>query len=101
MFTGIAMLVGSAGRDFIENLFFTVALVIPLAVPAFSALMPGVGAAWVRFVPSYGLLNILTEVTSHGAGLSDLTIPLLTSLAWVAAIFGLGLLVLTKKVRSL
>ncbi|MFW6252621.1 MAG: ABC transporter permease, partial [bacterium] len=29
MFTGIAMLVGSAGRDFIENLFLTTALVIP------------------------------------------------------------------------
>ncbi len=101
MFTGIAMLVGSAGRDFIENLFFTVALVIPLAIPAFSVLMPGVGAAWVRYVPSYGIMNILTEVTSSGSGLSDLTIPLLTSLAWVTVIFGLGLVVLTKKVRSL
>lgn len=101
MFTGVAMVVGSAGRDFIENLFLTVALVIPLAIPAFSALFPGLGAAWVRFVPSYGIMQILTEVTVYGTGIQELMVPLLSALAWVAGIFVLGILVLSKKVRSL
>ncbi|MFP4508514.1 MAG: ABC transporter permease [Spirochaetaceae bacterium] len=101
MFTGIAMLVGSAGRDFIENLFLTTALVIPLAIPAFSVLFPGMSAEWVRFVPSYGIMNILTEVTNNGAAFEGVAPTMLASLAWVAAIFGLGLLVLTRKVRSL
>lgn len=101
MFTGIAMLVGSAGRDFIENLFLTIALVIPLAIPAFSVLFPGMGAEWVRFVPSYGIMNMLTEVTTNGAAFADVVPTMLASLGWVVAIFGSGLFVLTRKVRSL
>ena len=101
MFTGIGMAVGSSGRDFIGTLFFTMACVLPLAIPAFSALFPGMSPAWVRFVPSHGIMRALVDATAYGAGWSDVAAPLGTAAVWVVVLFALGLGVLTRKVRTL
>lgn len=101
MFTGIGMAVGSAGRDFIGTLFFTMACVLPLAIPAFSALFPGMSPAWVRFVPSHGVMTALVDATAYGAGWSDVAVPLGTAVVWVVVLFALGLGVLSRKARTL
>ncbi|PKQ19377.1 MAG: hypothetical protein CVT66_10485, partial [Actinobacteria bacterium HGW-Actinobacteria-6] len=41
MFTGVAMVVGSAGKDFIGSLFYSMLFLIPLLIPGLAVLFPG------------------------------------------------------------
>jgi ABC-2 type transport system permease protein len=101
LISGTAMIVGSSGRDFISTLFYGMAYMVPLLIPAFAALFPGTAAAWVRILPSYPLVRGLVDVTTYGAGWSD-TLPQLAALsAWCVALFGLGWMVLRRKVQTL
>ncbi len=45
MFTGVAMIVGSAGKDFI-GAFYSMLFMLPLMYPAFAVLFPGTATAW-------------------------------------------------------
>ncbi|HSJ46177.1 MAG TPA: ABC transporter permease [Euzebyales bacterium] len=101
LISGTAMIVGSTGRDFISTLFYGMAYMVPLLIPAFAALFPGTAAAWVRVLPSYPLVRGLVDVTTYGAGWSD-TLPELAALfVWCVALFGLGWIVLRRKVQTL
>ena len=101
MFTGVAMIAGAAGRDFIGTLFGSMLWILPLAIPAFAALIPGSTAPWVRVVPSYGIMRVLIDVTSYGAGFSDVAGALGLAALWLVALFGLGLFVLARRVARL
>ncbi len=101
MFTGIAMISGSAGKDFIGTLFLTMLFVLPLLVPTFSVLFPGTAAGWVRAMPSYAIIDGLNQVTTYGAGWSDIGPGLAGALVWVVVIYFIGVLVLKRKVESL
>ena len=101
MFTGIAMITGSAGKDFIGTLFYNMLFILPLMVPAFSVLFPGTAASWVTVLPSYPIIDTLTQVTAYGAGWSQVAGSLGLALAWVAVIYAAGLLTLRRKVRTL
>lgn len=101
MFTGIAMITGSAGKDFIGTLFYNMLFILPLMIPAFSVLFPGTAAGWVKVMPSYPIIDTLNKVTTYGAGWSEVAGSLGIALAWVAVIYVGGLLVLRKKVQSL
>lgn len=101
MISGTAMLAGSTGRDFISTLFYGMAYMIPLLVPAFAALFPGTASAWIQALPSYPLVRGLVDVTNNGAGWAE-TLPELGALtAWCVVLFGLGWVVLRRKVESL
>lgn len=101
LFTGIGMITGSGGKDFFSTLFQTMLLVVPLMVPAFSVLFPGTAAPWVQVLPTYPIIDTLAAVTIDGAGWSDVAGSLGLAAAWVAVVYGAGLLVLRRKVRSL
>lgn len=101
MFTGVAMLIGAAGKDFMSQLMYGMLFTIPLMIPAFSVLLPGSTAAWVRMIPSYPVIDLLVGVTIYGAGWADAFGRLAYALLWVAVIFGAGLAVLKRKVASL
>jgi ABC-2 type transport system permease protein len=101
MISGTAMLAGSSGKDFMSTLFYGMAYMVPLLIPAFAALFPGTASAWVRALPSFPLVQGLVDVTTYGAGWSE-TLPELTALlAWCVGLFGLGFVVLRRKVQSL
>ena len=101
MISGTAMLAGSSGKDFMSTLFYGMAYMVPLLIPAFAALFPGTASVWVRALPSFPLVQGLVDVTTYGAGWSD-TLPELTALfAWCVGLFGLGFVVLRRKVQSL
>jgi ABC-2 type transport system permease protein len=101
MISGTAMLAGSSGKDFMSTLFWGMAYMVPLLIPAFAALFPGTASAWVRALPSFPLVQGLVDVTTYGAGWSE-TLPELAALfAWCVGLFGLGFVVLRRKVQSL
>lgn len=97
--TGMAMISGAAGRDFIGTLFFGMALLVPLAIPAFTVLTPGSPATWIKVLPTYGVIEALVGVTAYGEAWRDLWRELAMALAWCIAILAAGLLVLQRKVR--
>ena len=77
------------------------AYMVPLLVPAFAALFPGTPSAWIQALPSYPLVRGLVDVTNNGAGWAE-TLPELGALtAWCVVLFGLGWVVLRRKVESL
>ncbi len=101
MFTGIALFVGSAGKDFMGQLFYAMAVTVPLMVPAFAILSPGLVAIWVRLLPSHPLIDTLVNAFNYGASWSDSWQSLLYAAGWVALLFGAGIFALHRKVESL
>jgi ABC-2 type transport system permease protein len=101
MVAGLAMIAGSAGRDFMGTLFIAMALMIPLMVPAFAGIFPGTASPVVQALPSYPLVEGLVEITNYGGGWGDVAGSLGVLLAWCVAIFLLGWVVLRRKVESL
>jgi ABC-2 type transport system permease protein len=101
MVAGTAMIAGSIGRDFISTLFWGMAFMVPLLIPALAALFPGTASPWIRALPSYPLVRGLVDVQANGSGWTD-TLPDLGVLAaWCAALFAAGWLVLKRKVQTL
>ena len=101
MVAGTAMLAGSTGKDFMSTLFWGMAFMIPLLIPAFAALFPGTASPWIRIMPSYPLVQGLVDVTTYGAGWAE-TLPELGGLlVWCVALFALGWVVLRRKVQTL
>jgi len=101
MVAGTAMVAGSAGKDFMSTLFYGMAFMIPLMIPAFGALFPGTPSLWIRALPSYPLVDGLVAVSTYGDGWSDLVPQLTGLLAWCVALFALGWVVLKRKVQTL
>jgi ABC-2 type transport system permease protein len=101
IFTAVAMLVGSAGKDFIGQLMFSLLFLIPLMIPAFAVLFPGSVASWVRVLPSYPIVKLLYDVTIHETLWADSVALLGMAALWAVAIFTAGLFVLRRKVATL
>lgn len=99
--TGFGMVAGALGRDFMTVLFTSMLFMIPLMIPAFSALFPGSAASWVQALPTYGFVQIVVEVTTQGAGWAAVTPELLGLAAWGVAAFVLGTVVLGRRVETL
>ena len=66
--TGFGLIAGSAGKDFIETLFYGMAFMIPLMIPAIAVLFPGSAAVWVKILPSYGLVQAVVQSSAYNAG---------------------------------
>ncbi len=101
MVTAFALIAGSFGRDFITVLFWSMLFMIPMMIPAFGLLFPGSASVWIKAIPTYGLVEILTGTTSYGDGWAE-AVPNLALLGgWTVIAYVAGLGILRKKVRSL
>jgi ABC-2 type transport system permease protein len=101
MFTGIGMIIGSAGKDFMGTLFYGVALIVPLSIPAVAVLFPGTAALWIQLLPTYGIVQTLNQVAAYGAGFSEVAPYVAMTAAWLVAIYFTGVYTLKRKVESL
>jgi ABC-2 type transport system permease protein len=101
MFTGVAMIIGSAGKDFLGTLFYGMMLVVPLLIPAFSVLFPGSAAPWVQLFPTYPVINALVGASLYEETFAQLWPSLLYAAVWLVALYGAGLFSLKRKVESL
>jgi ABC-2 type transport system permease protein len=101
LMAAIGMLTGAAGRDFIGTLFYGMAFLLVLMVPAIAQLFPGSAGLWVQALPSYGLVEAMVGSSAYGLGFAELGGHLATAAAWVAVIFALGWWVLGRKLVRL
>ena len=101
MTAGFGMLAGSAGRDFMTTIFISMVFIIPMAVPAISALFPGAASAWVQVLPTYGFIETIVGVTAYGESWADVTGFLLMSAVWCVVIFAAGWFILRRRVEAL
>jgi ABC-2 type transport system permease protein len=101
LMTGVGLIAGSSGKDFLGILFYSMLFLVPLMVPAFSALFPGTAAWWVQLLPTHGLVEAILRSTAYGAGLGDILPHLLSVAAWCAVAFAVGLWALRRKVATL
>lgn len=99
--TGVGMLAGASGRDFIGVMFLSLSLMIPLMIPAFGALFPGTAATWIKALPTYGLVQAIVGVTTRSESWSDLGPMLALLAAWGVGLFALGSAVLRRRVATL
>ncbi len=101
MFTGVAMIVGAAGKDFLGQLFYAMAFTVPLILPAISVLWPGSAALWVQAIPTFPVLDALVNITIYEAAWADVWRSFGFAAVWVAVLYGAGLFTLKRKVESL
>jgi ABC-2 type transport system permease protein len=99
--TGIAMIAGSAGKDMMGTLYFSIIFLIPLIIPGFAVLFPGSTAGWVKVLPSYGLVQTILVSSYQGGGWAESAGHLGTLAAWCVVSAGAGLLVLKRRVETL
>lgn len=96
--TGLGLLVGSLGQDFLTTVFLSVLLFVPLAIPAFAVLFPGSPAGWVRALPTAGLAEVLVRVTTDAAGFGELWPQLALLAGWGALAWVVGAAILRRRV---
>jgi len=101
MVSGAAMIAGSLGRDFLTNLFYGMAFMIPLMIPAFTVLFPGTASGWIQALPSYPLVQGLVKVATYGEGWAEALPDVGTLFAWCVVLFAVGWTVLKRKVETL
>lgn len=99
--TGFGMIAGSYGRDFIGTLMVAMLFMIPLMIPAFGALFPGSSPAWIKILPTYGMVEAVIGVTIDGDSWSQIAPALLMLAAWGVAAFAAGALILKRRVATL
>jgi ABC-2 type transport system permease protein len=98
--TGVAMIAGSLGRDFITIVFWSVLFMIPLTVPAVGVLFPGTAAAWIRALPTYGLVEVIVGVTAYGSTWAQALPDLALLAVWCVLVYLVGVVVLRRRITQ-
>ena len=99
--TGFGLLAGSSGADFVGIVFWAMAFMIPLVIPAVDVLFPGSASLWVKLLPSWGLAEGLFRVSAYGEGLGSLGPQVAALAGWGVTVFAVGWVVLRRKVVRL
>lgn len=99
--TGISLIVGASGRDFISLIFYSLMFIVPMVIPAIAVLFPGSVSLWIKLLPTYGLVQALMGAGAYGDAWSDLLPYLMHLLLWCGVVAAAGLLVLRRKVVAL
>jgi ABC-2 type transport system permease protein len=99
MVTGISFLIGSVARDMMSVMAWGMLVLIVMAIPAFNLLLPGLTTGWIRVIPSYYLIDTMHRVMNFGMGWSEAAGNLLALLAFAVVSFGVGVMVLWRKLR--
>ena len=99
--TGVAMIAGSAGKELMSTMIIGMAMLIPLAIPAFSVMFPGSPAPWVKWVPTYGIVKVIVDSGAESVGWTE-SLPQLAMLAgWCVVTTAIGVLVLKRRAENL
>jgi ABC-2 type transport system permease protein len=99
--TGLGLLAGSFGRDFMDTLILGILFMIPLMIPAMAALFPGAGPDWVMVLPTYGVVHVVVGASAGTLSWADAALPLLTLVGWGITLGALGAMTLRRRVARL
>ncbi|UCD09990.1 MAG: ABC transporter permease [Dehalococcoidales bacterium] len=99
MATAVGFLIGSLAKDFMSVLAWGMICFIILAIPGFGVMFPGAVTTWIKFIPSYYLVDMVHTVTGFGAGWEDIWSNILILLAFNAVVFWIGILGIRRKIR--
>jgi ABC-2 type transport system permease protein len=100
LFTGLGLIAGARARDFTEVLFYSFMMLVPTVIPAFAVMMPGSTSVFVKGIPTYPLALAIFDA-SNGASFAALLPNIAWAAAWVLVCLLLGIVVVTRKVRTL
>ena len=101
MVSGMGMLLGSAGKDFMGTLLLGILMLIPLVAPAVGAIFPGSASPLIRAIPSFAVVKGLVNATIYDEGWTALAPYLGLAVLWNTIILGAGFYVLKKKAVKL
>ncbi len=99
--TGLGLMAGSFGRDFMDTLILGLLLMIPLMIPAMAALFPGSGPDWVKLLPTYGVVDVVVGASAGALTWAEAAVPLLTLAGWGLVLGFAGAWTLNRRVARL
>ena len=91
MASGVGMLTGAAGKDFMGTLLLGILCLVPLAIPAIATFFPGTASFWVKALPSYGVVQGIMGCTTLDWGWEQLWVLLGCVCLWNLLILGTGM----------
>lgn len=95
--TGIGFLIASVTKDMMSVMGWGILTIMAMSLPAFTVLIPGLTTDWVKIIPSYYLINVVTQVVNYGWGWAEAGRDMLILLALALLFFALGVVVLRRK----
>ena len=99
MTTGIGFLIGSVARDFMSVLAWGMIFFIILVIPAFGIMFPGAVTGWIKFIPSFYLVDMVHRVASFGAQWAEIWTNILIIVAFSIITFWIGILGIRRKTQ--
>lgn len=99
--TGLGLLIGSLGRDFMDTLILGMLVLVPMLIPGIAALFPGSAPAWVQILPTYGVAEVLIQGSAGTISFSEALLPLAISALWSVLLLLLGAATLNRRVARL
>ena len=97
MVTGLGFLLASVSTDIMSVMAWGVPIILLLALPALSLMLPGLTTDWVQIIPSYYLIDTVYGAATLDLGWADAGSNLLILAAFSLAFMGLGIVVLRRK----
>ena len=97
MTTAIGFFIGSLARDFMSVLAWGMIFFIILVIPAFGVMFPGAVTGWIKFIPSYYLVEMVHNVSGFAAGWEDIWMNIVILLAFSLVFFWIGILGIRRK----
>jgi len=97
--TGIGFLVASVAKNMMSVMAWGVLAIILLIMPALGVLFPGTISGWIQVLPSYYLVDSITQVSNYGSGWGDVGDNLLILAGFNIVILWGGIMLLRRKFR--
>lgn len=97
MFTGMAFFVASISKDMMSNIGWTVILMIAFIIPAMGSFIPGAVSGWMRIIPSYYIIDILSNAIHFDLGWRSNGTNLMSLTGFVILFVGIGIISLRRK----
>ena len=97
--TGIGFIIASLSKDLMSVLAWGMVALIPLFIPSFGVMFPGAVTGWIKFIPSYYLIDTVHRTASFGAGWGDIWLNLLILIGCDLVLVWIGIMALRRKTR--
>jgi len=99
MVTGIGFIIAALSKDFMSVLAWGMVTLIPMFIPSFGVMFPGAVTGWIKYIPSYYLIDTVHRVANFGAGWSDIWTNLLVVVILDLVFIWIGIMLLRRKTR--